>query len=156
MENLVDHVLTRCSTHDNLSILIGSKFSVRFSLSHFILVLSLSINSTEIFWLCWALSLKGNILSLHIFKFSIGLNAHDLGLLTSVNDQSVGFSLGFINQVNSLCLNLLDCNWLVTISINNLFIRLTFSLCNHLLILCLGLLLILGLFCDSSLYFLFK
>jgi len=156
MENLVDHVLTRCSTHDNLSILIGSKFSVRFSLSHFILVLSLSINSTEILWLCRTLSLKGNILSLHIFKFSIGLNAHDLGLLTSVNDQSVGFSLGFINQVNCLGLNLLDSNWLVTISINDLFICLTFSLCNHLLILCLGLLLILGLFCDSSLNFLFK
>jgi len=59
--------------------------------------------------------------------------------------------LRFINLLNSISLNLLDNDVTVTFSINDLFVGETFSVREHLLVLCLCFLFGLGLLNDSSL-----
>jgi len=151
LEDLVDHVLTTGSAHDNLSVLSIGELGISFRLVHLVVVLSLSIDSRQVLLLRSTLLLKGHVLCLDVGELGVLVDAHDLYLSFRVDCEGLCLRLSLVDLLDGLSLNLLDNDIAITLSVDNLLIGISFGAGKHLLVDCLRLLLSLSLLNNCTL-----
>ena len=116
IKDFLNHVLTRGSTHDDLGAVTAAEAIVSLGFGHLIVVFSLGIDSIKIGVLSFALKLKSSILRFCFFVIGFGINTHNSNLLFSIDGKFLSCGFSFIAKCDSLGLNLIDDNSLLTFS----------------------------------------
>jgi hypothetical protein len=125
VENLVDHVLTGGTAHDNLCVSTVGQVGVCVGFVHLVFVLSLCVNSRQVLLLSRAFLLQGLVLGLNVGELGLLFNRHNPRLLVSINNECLRLSLRLVNLLNGLGLDLLHDDVTVTLSINDLLVSLS-------------------------------
>jgi len=82
-------------------------------------MLSLGVDSIKVGQLSLALLLQGLILRFRFFVISLGVNFHHLDLLLGIDQHLLGVGLSFVDVSDSLGLNLVDNNLLLTFGLSD-------------------------------------
>lgn len=114
IEDLADQRLTRGSTHHNLGRSSRTELLVGLGLLHLVVVLSLSVNSLQVYLFCLTFLKEGIVFGLGLLVLCACLNTHDCNLLLSLDEEPLGLCLGLIDQRNCIGLNLVYNNVLLT------------------------------------------